>query len=165
MFAITFNDCRQPSRSRRPDTAKSSITGTSRASRSSRSVQIACGYGISIPATAGTAYQFVVLPMMLYGNVATGYTGIVSFPAVTPKRSFRPTTPSQAAMRGQPPSPPRSRPQASSRSRRPRPRRPGITGKQSGITVQAAQARLFLITGLPKSVQAGTSLHLHPHRH
>jgi hypothetical protein len=140
------------------DTTASAITGTlSGISVSPAPASQFVLSGLPSTTTAGVAQTVTVTAEDPYGNVATGYTGTVQFTSSDPQASLPANYPFTTADQGvhvfmlafE---------TAGTQSVMVTDTASGITAAQSGITVQAAAAKSFTVTGFPAVDTAGAPI-------
>jgi uncharacterized delta-60 repeat protein len=138
------------------DTASGSITGALKVTVSPASASTFLVTGYSSATTAGTDHNFTVTALDAYGNVATGYTGTVHF-ASSDGQAILPAdytfTGGDAGVHTFSATLKTAGSQSITATDT---KTASITGTQSGISVSAAAASVFVITGYP-STTAGTA--------
>ncbi len=106
---------------------------------------------------AGTAYQVTVTAHDAYNNVATGYSGTVNLSSSDPHAFFSPAsftfTPGDAGSHSFSATLETAGPQSINASDTAN----NVSGTDTGITVQAAAAHSFTVTGFPTNPIAGTA--------
>jgi hypothetical protein len=140
------------------DTVTATITGTQagiKVNPAAATALVLAGY--PSPTTAGVSHTFTVTVHDAYGNVATGYTGTVHFTssdgqAVLPANyTFTATDAGVHTFSATLKTAGTQSISATDTATA------GITGKQTGITVNAAAAKVLVVTAYPSSTTAGTS--------
>jgi hypothetical protein len=138
------------------DTVAGSVTGSQsgiEVDPAAASSLVVSGFPSST--TAGVSGTFTVTAYDPYGNVATGYTGTVSFSSSDPQASlpadyaFQPSDQGTQTFSA-------TLFTAGVQSLTATDAANGLAGMQSGIEVTPAAAASFLVTGYPSPVQAGT---------
>ena len=107
--------------------------------------------------TAGMAYNFMVSATDAYGNVIAGYLGTLSLSSSDSYASFSPTTYTFAPGDGGSHSFSATLETAGPESIEASDTTQSLGGTETGITVQAAAARSFVVTGFPATPTAGTA--------
>ena len=140
------------------DSAISSITGTESGVKVQAAAANTLGVsGFATDDTAGTAGTVIVTAYDAYGNVATGYTGTVAFTSTDPHAVLPSSYTFNGSDAGKHSFAIRLDTAGSQSITATDQAEQSITGVESGIMVQAAEAKTLAITGFPTSDTAGTA--------